>query len=292
AGNQTNGIAGKRDNIVAGQAKKKIEPEQDYILIPFCTTDPLISQGSKDSEKDVGMKPTEVNESRASDKGEEDEQDTRSEFERLLPREKQTNNSNSFNTVGTPVSAVGPTFTNDDPSSPVNAAEASNTFEDHLFERFSPFKNAFALPHDFKLIQALEDPSWIEAMQEELLQFQLQKVWTLVNLSISKRAIGPKWVFRNKKDKRGIVVRNKARLVAQVLLKKRFMYVKPPGFEDPRSQTKFRRATIDKTFVHQKDKGGISLLGHVYALMYHFFGSTKKSLCDEVVKVDAQEISL
>ncbi|GJQ94440.1 hypothetical protein Tco_0005579 [Tanacetum coccineum] len=33
-----------------------------------------------------------------------------------------------------------------------------------------------------KVIQALEDPSWIEAMQEELLQFQLQKVWTLLNL--------------------------------------------------------------------------------------------------------------
>ncbi|GKD52845.1 putative ribonuclease H-like domain-containing protein [Tanacetum coccineum] len=66
-----------------------------------------------------------------------------------------------------------------------------------------------------KVIQALEDPSWIEAMQEELLQFQLQKVWTLVNLPNGKRAIGTKWVFRNKKDKRGIVVRNKARLVAQ-----------------------------------------------------------------------------
>ncbi|GJT66280.1 copia protein [Tanacetum coccineum] len=66
-----------------------------------------------------------------------------------------------------------------------------------------------------KVIQALEDPSWIEAMQEELLQFQLQKVWTLVNLPNGKRAIGTKWVFRNKKDERGIVVRNKARLVAQ-----------------------------------------------------------------------------
>ncbi|GJX98948.1 hypothetical protein Tco_0355967, partial [Tanacetum coccineum] len=32
-----------------------------------------------------------------------------------------------------------------DPSSPVNAAEASNAFEEHLFERFSPFKNAFTL---------------------------------------------------------------------------------------------------------------------------------------------------
>ncbi|GKA74866.1 ribonuclease H-like domain-containing protein [Tanacetum coccineum] len=88
-----------------------------------------------------------MNESGASDKGKEDEQDTRSKFERPLQQEKQTNSTNSFNTVGTPVSAFGPTFTNDDPSSPVNAAEASNVFEDHLFERFSRFKNAYDLPH-------------------------------------------------------------------------------------------------------------------------------------------------
>nr|GEU88607.1 putative ribonuclease H-like domain-containing protein [Tanacetum cinerariifolium] len=50
---------------------------------------------------------------------------------------------------------------------------------------------------------------------EELLQFKMKKVWVLVDLPKVKRAIGTKWVFRNKKDKRGIVVRNKARLVAQ-----------------------------------------------------------------------------
>ncbi|GJZ73005.1 retrovirus-related pol polyprotein from transposon TNT 1-94 [Tanacetum coccineum] len=38
---------------------------------------------------------------------------------------------------------------------------------------------------------------------------------TLVDLPKGKRAIGTKWVYRNKKDKRGIVVRNKARLVTQ-----------------------------------------------------------------------------
>nr|GEU53628.1 putative ribonuclease H-like domain-containing protein [Tanacetum cinerariifolium] len=63
--------------------------------------------------------------------------------------------------------------------------------------------------------QALKDPSWIEAMQEELLQFKMQKVSILVDLSYGKRAIGTKWVFWNKKDERGIVIRNKARLIAQ-----------------------------------------------------------------------------
>ncbi|GKD08777.1 putative reverse transcriptase, RNA-dependent DNA polymerase [Tanacetum coccineum] len=64
------------------------------------------------------------------------------------------------------------------------------------------------------IAKALSDSSWVEAMQEELLQFKLQQVWKLVD-SNGKRAIGTKWVFRNKKDERGIVIRNKARLVAQ-----------------------------------------------------------------------------
>nr|GFB11456.1 putative ribonuclease H-like domain-containing protein [Tanacetum cinerariifolium] len=66
-----------------------------------------------------------------------------------------------------------------------------------------------------KIHQALKDLSWIEAMQEELLQFKMQKVWILVDFPYGKRAIGNKWVYRNKKDERGIVIRNKARLVAQ-----------------------------------------------------------------------------
>ncbi|GJX12802.1 putative ribonuclease H-like domain-containing protein [Tanacetum coccineum] len=66
-----------------------------------------------------------------------------------------------------------------------------------------------------RVSKALSDPAWVEAMQEELLQFKLQKVWVLVDLPKGHRAIGTKWVYRNKKDERGIVIRNKARLVAQ-----------------------------------------------------------------------------
>ncbi|GKF94067.1 hypothetical protein Tco_0283767, partial [Tanacetum coccineum] len=53
-----------------------------------------------------------------------------------------------------------------------------------------------------KVIQVLKDPSWIEAMQEKLLQFKLQQVWTLMDLPHGKRAIGTKWVYKNKKDER------------------------------------------------------------------------------------------
>ncbi|GKB85209.1 putative ribonuclease H-like domain-containing protein [Tanacetum coccineum] len=66
-----------------------------------------------------------------------------------------------------------------------------------------------------KIDQALDDESWVKAMQEELLQFKIQKVWTLVNLPYGKKAISTKWVYRKKKDERGMVVKNKARLVAQ-----------------------------------------------------------------------------
>nr|GFB64847.1 putative ribonuclease H-like domain-containing protein [Tanacetum cinerariifolium] len=60
-----------------------------------------------------------------------------------------------------------------------------------------------------------KNPSWVEAMQEELLQFKIQKVWTLVDCPKGVRPIRIKWVLKYKKDERGIVVRNKARLVAQ-----------------------------------------------------------------------------
>ncbi|GJT32564.1 putative ribonuclease H-like domain-containing protein [Tanacetum coccineum] len=65
------------------------------------------------------------------------------------------------------------------------------------------------------IAKALSNSSWVEAMQEELLQFKLQQVWILVDLPNGKKAIRTKWVFRNKKDERGIMIRNKARLVAQ-----------------------------------------------------------------------------
>nr|GEV00497.1 putative ribonuclease H-like domain-containing protein [Tanacetum cinerariifolium] len=57
-----------------------------------------------------------------------------------------------------------------------------------------------------KITQALNDKSLVEAMQEKLLRFKIQKVWTLVDLPYGKKAIGTKWVYRNKKDKRGIVI--------------------------------------------------------------------------------------
>ncbi|KAG5544019.1 hypothetical protein RHGRI_016690 [Rhododendron griersonianum] len=63
--------------------------------------------------------------------------------------------------------------------------------------------------------EALSDELWIEAMQEELQQFDRNSVWYLVPRPTHTNVIGTKWIFKNKKDSEGIVVRNKARLVAQ-----------------------------------------------------------------------------
>ncbi|GJZ62742.1 retrovirus-related pol polyprotein from transposon TNT 1-94 [Tanacetum coccineum] len=225
-------------------------------------------------EEDVGMKPTKVNESGASDKGDEDEQDIRSEFERLLQQEKQTNSTIVFNTV--------------DMGGQANLNNLETTMNEPK-----------------KVIQSLEDPSWIEAMQEELLQFELQKVFAPVARIEAIR------LFLAYASFMGFIV-------YQMDVKSAFLYgtikeevyvCQPPGFEDPHFPNKvykvekalyglhqaprawyetlstyliknrFRRCTIDKTLFINKDKGDI-LLAQLYVDDI-IFGSTKKSLCDE-----------
>ncbi|GJR77264.1 putative ribonuclease H-like domain-containing protein [Tanacetum coccineum] len=149
-------------------------------------------------------------------------------------------------------------------------------------------------------------------MQEELLQFKLQNVWVLVDLPKGHRAIGTKWVYRNKKDVRGIVIRNKARLVAQghtqeeraLIMMKYLLQFEDPDHPDkvykvvkalyglhqaPRAwydtlatyllEPRIQRGQIDQyLFFKSQQEGDIWTCSKS---MYDdiIFGSTKKELC-------------
>ncbi|GJS05756.1 uncharacterized mitochondrial protein-like protein [Tanacetum coccineum] len=63
--------------------------------------------------------------------------------------------------------------------------------------------------------EAMADSAWIEAMQEELHQFDRLDVWELVDRPLCKNVINMKWIWKNKHDEENIVIRNKARLVAK-----------------------------------------------------------------------------
>nr|GEV48430.1 hypothetical protein [Tanacetum cinerariifolium] len=148
---------------------------------------------------------------------------------------------------------------------------------------------------------ALKDPSWIEAMQAELLQFKLQDVWTLVDLPYEKRTIGSKLVFRNKLDKRVIVIRNKARQVAQGHTQEEGIDYDEVFAPVARIESiiLFLAYALFKDFiVYQMDVKSAFLYGKIEESMYFcqppgfedldfqykvddiIFGSTKKGMCD------------
>ncbi|GJY40412.1 retrovirus-related pol polyprotein from transposon TNT 1-94 [Tanacetum coccineum] len=183
---------------------------QDYILLPLWTQDLPFSSSSKDSPN-VGFKPSGEEEKKdAKDPGNESGNPTKGKdsemMMKMLGMSDDMNNLDAF----MPVSPI-PTIRihKDHPVEQIigylNSAPQTRRMTKNLKEHEEPKK----------VIQALKDQSWIEAMQDELLQFNFQKVWTLVDLLNGKRAIGTKWVYKNKKDERGIMIKNKARLVAQ-----------------------------------------------------------------------------
>ena len=66
-----------------------------------------------------------------------------------------------------------------------------------------------------KVEEALKDENWVESMHQELHQFVRNNVWELVPRPKDTHVIGTNWIFKNKTDEDGEVVRNKFRLVAQ-----------------------------------------------------------------------------
>nr|GEX54879.1 Gag-Pol polyprotein [Tanacetum cinerariifolium] len=98
-----------------------------------------------------------------------------------------------------------------------------------------------------KVSQALDDESWVEVMQEELLQFILQKVWRLVDLPYGKKAIGTKWV---KQSEEGIIISHD-KYVVEILKKFDFSSVKaastPIETQKPLVKDEYKRQTIVAT---------------------------------------------
>ena len=66
-----------------------------------------------------------------------------------------------------------------------------------------------------KIDEALQYADWINLMHEGLHQFVRNDVWEMVTRPEGVNVICTKWIFKNKSDEHGTVVRNKSRLVAQ-----------------------------------------------------------------------------
>ncbi|GJZ82990.1 putative ribonuclease H-like domain-containing protein, partial [Tanacetum coccineum] len=135
----------------------------------------------------------------------------------------------SVPTGGVPIPSVSPTdsFYDVEPTTrfsspsdlgnnvPLPGIFSSTSYDDEFGADLNNLASIVEVIEPRSVAQALEDPSWVDAMQAEMQQFKFQNVWILVDLPEGKYAIGTKWILKNKRDARGIVVRNKARLVAQ-----------------------------------------------------------------------------
>ncbi|GJX85008.1 putative ribonuclease H-like domain-containing protein [Tanacetum coccineum] len=170
-----------------GKARREIVPGKDYILLPLWTTDPPFSQKSK-SSPNVGFKPS-VNVVGAKTSFDLPNDPNMPELEDIVY-------SNDDEDVGAHAD-----MNNLDTFMPVSPIPTTRINKDHPVDQIIGDLNS--APQTRRMTNNLEEHE------------ELKKVWTLVDLPNGKRAIGTKWVFRNKKNERGFVIKNKARLVTQ-----------------------------------------------------------------------------
>ncbi|GJV98917.1 retrovirus-related pol polyprotein from transposon TNT 1-94 [Tanacetum coccineum] len=97
-----------------------------------------------------------------------------------------------------------------DPSRPVSTRHQLQ--DEALFCYFDAFLSSVE-PKSYK--EALTESCWIEAMQEELNEFERLEVWELVPRPDRVMIITLKWIYKVKLDELGGVLKNKARLVAR-----------------------------------------------------------------------------
>ncbi|GKD66344.1 putative ribonuclease H-like domain-containing protein, partial [Tanacetum coccineum] len=258
----------------AGQARKETKPVKNYISIPLWSSNPPYSQDPTSSHDD-GSKPS-------SDDGKKVDEDPRKDTEcNDQKKEDNVNNTNNVNAASTnKVNVVGndeddgaeADMNNLDTIIQVSPIPTTRIHKDHPLDQEEPKK----------VIHALKDPSWIKAMQEELLQFKLQEVRTLVDLPYGKRAIGTKWAILAYASLKDFVV-------YQMDVKSAFLYGKieeeVAWYETLSTyllDNGFQRGKIDKTLFIKRHKGDI-LLVQVY-MDDIIFGSTKKELCNAFEK--------
>nr|GEZ76825.1 putative ribonuclease H-like domain-containing protein [Tanacetum cinerariifolium] len=257
--------AGNQTNDSTRKARVETVPNKDYILLSLCTQDPLFSFSSKDSPGD-GFKPLR-DEEKKDTKGPGNEEinvvGRKSSIE--LPDDlnmPDLEDISIFKDSNEDVFSAEADLNNMETTFQVSPILTTRIYKDRPVEQIirdihsSPQTRRMTksvTDHEpKKVIQALTDLSWIEAMHDELLQFKLQQVWTLVDLPYGKRAIGTKWIYKNKKDERDFRIKAirlflayasfKDFVVYQMDVKSAFLYSKieeevyvcqPLGFEDP-----------------------------------------------------------
>ncbi|KAF5819826.1 putative RNA-directed DNA polymerase [Helianthus annuus] len=78
---------------------------------------------------------------------------------------------------------------------------------------FTSVLNKSLEPRSYK--EAVSDPNWVRAMNEEMEALHKNNTWQLVDLPLGRKPIGCKWVFKIKYKSTGEIERYKARLVAK-----------------------------------------------------------------------------
>ncbi|GJW84717.1 retrovirus-related pol polyprotein from transposon TNT 1-94 [Tanacetum coccineum] len=144
--------------------------------------------------------------------------------------------------------------------------------------------------------EAMADSAWIEAMQDELYQFDRLKVWELVDKPFGKMIIKLKWLWKNKKDEDQTVIRNKARLVAKG-------YAQEEGIDFEESFAPVARLEAEEVYVAQPE--GFVDPDHpekVYLLRKALYGLKQAPRactsggipvpCDKLVSLDVKETKL
>nr|GEU39865.1 hypothetical protein [Tanacetum cinerariifolium] len=247
-------VAVNQSNGSAGKARVETVPDKDYILLPLWTHDLLFSSSSKDSLCD-GFKPLGEEEMKdAEDPGNEDNEVLSTEESRVnQEKDANVNSTNNINTVSQTDNVAGITdnvvdenivyrcvddpnmpnleeivysdededvvaeanMTNLDTNIPVSPIPTTRIHKDHPVEQI--IKDIHSAPQTRRMTKNVTNHGIFSLVQQMINHKDFQNCLFACFLSQvePKKAIGTKWIYRNKKDKRGIVVRNKARLVAQ-----------------------------------------------------------------------------